>query len=130
MTEAKAESPPKQRFRRVRGFRAWVRGLPGGRLLWRVAVTLLGVAIIALGIVLLPLPGPGWVIIFAGLGVLATEYTWAKRLLAWTRRQVARWAQWFAQAPIWVRVLGGLLSLALLGAIALAAWYIAHGGSL
>ena len=108
----------------MRAFRGWVRELPGGRLIWRIAVTLLGVAIIAVGIVLLPLPGPGWVIIFAGLGVLATEYTWASRLLSWTRRQVARWAQWFAHAPIWVRVLGGLLSLALIAAIAVAAWYL------
>jgi uncharacterized protein (TIGR02611 family) len=130
MTEAPADAPPKRRFRRIRAFRGWVRGLPGGRLVWRIVVTVLGVAIIAIGILLLPLPGPGWLIIFAGLGVLATEYTWANRLLVWARRQVARWGQWLTHAPIWVRVLCGLLSLALLGAIALAAWYIAHGGNL
>jgi uncharacterized protein (TIGR02611 family) len=128
MTEARADSPAKRRFRHVRALRDRVRALPGGRLVWRLGVTVLGVAIIALGIVLLPLPGPGWVIIFAGLGVLATEYTWASRLLVWMRRQVARWAQWLAHAPIWVRVLSALLTLALIAGIALAAWYIAHGG--
>ena len=49
----------------------------------RVLKTLLGVVLILVGIVMLPLPGPGpgWPVIFAGLGVLATEYAWAKRLL-------------------------------------------------
>jgi uncharacterized protein (TIGR02611 family) len=127
---AAADDPPKQRFARFRAFRQWVRGLPGGRLIWRTAVTVIGVAVIAIGIVLLPLPGPGWLIIFAGLGILASEYTWARRLLAFLRRLVKAWSQWLARQPLWVRVLAGLLSLALLGAIALAAWYITHGGNL
>lgn len=122
--------PPKQRFARLRAFRAWVRGLPGGRLLWRIAVTLVGAAVIAVGIVLLPLPGPGWLIIFAGLGILASEYTWARRLLAFVRRQVTRWSHWLAGQPLWVRLLAGLFSLALLAAIAVAAWYITHDGTL
>lgn len=127
---APPDAPPKQRFARLRAFRGWVRGLPGGRLVWRIAVTVIGAAVIAVGIVLLPLPGPGWLIIFAGLGILATEYTWARRLLVFVRRQVLRWSHWLARQPIWVRLLGGLLSLAFLAAIALAAWYITHGGNL
>jgi uncharacterized protein (TIGR02611 family) len=124
------DDPLRQRFARLRAFRSWVRGLPGGRLVWRIAVTILGVAVIAIGIVLLPLPGPGWVIIFAGLGILASEYTWARRLLAFMRRQVTKWSHWLARQPLWVRLLGALLSLALLAAIALAAWYITHHGNL
>lgn len=107
-----------------------MRGLPGGRLIWRVGVTVVGAAVIAIGIVLLPLPGPGWLIIFAGLGILASEFAWARRLLVFVRRQVRRWSQWLAGRALWVRVLVALISLALLAAIALAAWYITHGGSL
>jgi uncharacterized protein (TIGR02611 family) len=107
-----------------------VRGLPGGRLIWRVSVTILGVAVIAIGIVLLPLPGPGWLIIFAGLGILASEYTWARRLLVFMRRQVQRWSQWLARQPLWLRAIAGLFSLIFLAAVALAAWYITHGGNL
>ena len=33
------------------------------------------------GSILVPLPGPGWLIVFAGLAILATEYVWAQRLL-------------------------------------------------
>ena len=127
---APPDDPPKQRFARLRAFRGWVRGLPGGRLIWRIAVTIIGVAVIAIGIVLLPLPGPGWLIIFAGLGILASEYTWARHLLAFMRRQVTKWSRWLARQALWVRLLGGLLSLAVLAAIALAAWYIAHDGNL
>ncbi|HSX31910.1 MAG TPA: PGPGW domain-containing protein [Candidatus Saccharimonadales bacterium] len=43
-------------------------------------VFVLGFAIVATGIVLLPLPGPGWVIIFAGFALLATEFEFAERI--------------------------------------------------
>jgi len=92
-------------------------------LAWRIGVTLLGVAVIVLGIVLLPLPGPGWVIIFAGLGLLATEYEWAARLLRSARELVRRWTQWARQQSLAVRVLlalGGVLIIA--GALALVWW--------
>lgn len=48
-------------------------------------VTIVGFALIALGVVLIPLPGPGWAVIFAGLAALSTEYTWAARLLHWAK---------------------------------------------
>jgi uncharacterized protein (TIGR02611 family) len=102
-----------------------VRGLPGGWVAWRVAVSLLGVAVIAIGVILLPLPGPGWVVIFAGLGVLATEYAWAARLLKWVRTKVVEWTRWLAGQPVWVRVVFGLATLALLAVIIWAAWLVA-----
>jgi uncharacterized protein (TIGR02611 family) len=45
----------------------------------RVARIGAGFALLLAGIVMLALPGPGWLTIAAGLGVLATEYTWAAR---------------------------------------------------
>jgi hypothetical protein len=47
----------------------------------RVGVTIAGFALLIVGVALLVLPGPGWVLIFAGLAILATEYVWAQRLL-------------------------------------------------
>ena len=44
-------------------------------------VTLVGVALIAAGVVLLVLPGPGLLVMALGLAVLATEYPAAQRLL-------------------------------------------------
>jgi uncharacterized protein (TIGR02611 family) len=47
----------------------------------RIAVTIAGAVVILVGIAMLVLPGPGWVVIFAGLAILSTEYVWARRLL-------------------------------------------------
>jgi hypothetical protein len=40
-----------------------------------------GFTLLAAGIIMLVLPGPGWVVILAGLALLAAEYVWAQRLL-------------------------------------------------
>lgn len=47
------------------------------------AVFVVGAAIVVGGIILLPLPGPGWVIIFAGFALLATEFTFAEKVKDW-----------------------------------------------
>ena len=75
-----------------------------GRLVGKIAVGITGVSVILVGIVLLPLPGPGWIIIFAGLGLLAVEFVWARRLLRFARRQVARWTDWVRRQSLAVRV--------------------------
>jgi uncharacterized protein (TIGR02611 family) len=72
---------------------------------YRVGVGIVGGAIVALGIVAIPLPGPGWLIVIAGLVVLATEFLWAERLLEFTRRHVQRWTDWVTRQPVWVRLL-------------------------
>ena len=110
----------------VRGFRTRVRRLPGGWVAWRVGVTVLGLAVIAGGIVLLPLPGPGWVIIFAGLGLLATEYEWARRLLAYGRDTVKRWTAWLKQQPLWVRGAVALATFVIVVAAVWVAWLLLY----
>ncbi len=55
-----------------------------------VGVTLVGGTAVLLGIVMLVLPGPGVVVILAGLALLATEYAWARWLLHRAREKTAR----------------------------------------
>jgi uncharacterized protein (TIGR02611 family) len=56
----------------------------------RIAVTVAGSLILLIGIAGLALPLlPGWALIFVGLGILATEYVWARRLLM-KAKQVAQ----------------------------------------
>ena len=43
-------------------------------------VLIIGNIIVIGGIILLPLPGPGWVIIFAGFALLATEFAFAEKV--------------------------------------------------
>ena len=52
------------------------------RLLRRIAVTVAGTVILAVGVVLLVAPGPGLLVIALALAVFAIEYQWARRHLA------------------------------------------------
>ncbi len=100
----------------VRRFRAWresVRRRPSTNRMYRLGVGLLGGLIVVVGLVLVPLPGPGWVIVFIGLAVLATEFTWAARLEKFARKHVAAWTKWVMAQPIYVRGLVGLATAAL-----------------
>jgi len=49
--------------------------------LYRWAFVLLGVAILCVGIAMLALPGPAFVVIPIGLAILSLEFAWAERLL-------------------------------------------------
>lgn len=48
---------------------------------WRLVIAVVGISILLTGIALLILPGPGWLIILIGLGVLGSEFMWARRLM-------------------------------------------------
>jgi uncharacterized protein (TIGR02611 family) len=109
---------------RLGAVRDRVRSWPGGRLAWRIGVTVAGVAVVVLGVVLLPLPGPGWLVIFAGLGVLATEYAWAAALLQRVRRWVSRWTAWVAGHRRGIAALILVLAVAALGAIVASLWWL------
>ena len=94
---------------------AWRRRLAARRATnhaYRVAVGLVGGLIVALGLAAIPLPGPGWLIVFAGLFVLASEFTWAERLLEFTKERVTRWTDWVAARSAWVRLLIALATAA------------------
>jgi uncharacterized protein (TIGR02611 family) len=52
----------------------------------RVIVTVFGSTVLLIGIALLVLPGPAFVVIPVGLAILATEYAWARRWLKKARR--------------------------------------------
>ncbi|WP_330329495.1 TIGR02611 family protein [Streptomyces sp. NBC_00536] len=72
---------------------AFIRARRGLHLSWQVGVFIVGLAVIAAGIAMLVLPGPGWVAIFAGLVIWATEFAWAQVVLRWTKRKVSEAAQ-------------------------------------
>ena len=55
------------------------------RLLRRIAITVVGIVILAVGVVLLVAPGPGLLVILLAMIVLAAEYEWARRHLATVR---------------------------------------------
>lgn len=50
-----------------------------GRSLRRVGLTVVGLVVVGVGVLLIPLPGPGWAIVFAGLGILSSQWPWLRR---------------------------------------------------
>lgn len=78
------------RYRRAREAARQRRALD---LTWRAIVLMVGIAIVAGGLVMLVTPGPGWAAIIIGLAVLATEYVWAERLLARVKATARRAAE-------------------------------------
>jgi uncharacterized protein (TIGR02611 family) len=78
--------------------RRWLRRRPGLYLSYRLLIAVIGGAIVIGGLILVPLPGPGWLIVFIGVAVLGTEFRWARRLGRWARAQLQRfWAWWRAR---------------------------------
>jgi len=73
----------------------------------RFAVSVAGLALVAVGCALMVLPGPGILLVVAGLAILATEYVWARRLLSGARDR-AEQAQRAAVASPW-RTAGSIL---------------------
>ncbi|MBW3561425.1 MAG: PGPGW domain-containing protein [Actinobacteria bacterium] len=47
----------------------------------RIAVAVIGGVVVVTGVVLMPLPGPGMLIVLAGLAILATQFEWAQDIL-------------------------------------------------
>src|SRR5690349_12814029 len=60
------------------------------RLALKIGVTVAGPLVILAGVAMLGLPGPGLVVIAAGLGLLAAEYPWARRLVVAGGRVLGR----------------------------------------
>jgi uncharacterized protein (TIGR02611 family) len=60
----------------------------------RILVIISGSAVVIAGVAMLVLPGPGFLVIFAGLAILSTEFEWAVRL----REQVKERAELAAKA--------------------------------
>jgi uncharacterized protein (TIGR02611 family) len=99
------------------GFRQRVRATRTGRLTLQIVVGLIGLIVVAIGIVLIPFPGPGWLIVLAGLAIWAIEFVWAQRLLHFTRARLESWWHWLGRQNIFVRGLAGLIGLVFVGTV-------------
>lgn len=45
----------------------------------KIGVLVVGLPIFVIGVILVPLPGPGLLIMFAGLFIISLEFDWAKK---------------------------------------------------
>ena len=78
MSEPQPSSEPRTSIRRLRERKE--RHQQRGKL-YRIAFAVIGIVIILLGVVLIPLPGPGWLVVAIGVGMLALEFDRMERLL-------------------------------------------------
>ncbi|MDT5237535.1 MAG: hypothetical protein QOF47_3522 [Mycobacterium sp.] len=92
--------------RRWARWRDRLRDRPAADFGYRIAVAIIGLAVLAVGIIAIPYPGPGWAIVFVGLAILATEFDWARRLLAYTRQRYDKLMAWFRRQGLWVQAMG------------------------
>lgn len=96
---------------RIRTTLEIIRANPTGRIALKVAIGIAGALVVVLGAALIPLPGPGWLIVIGGLAIWAIEFHWARRLLAFTRRNVQAWTRWVTRQPWSVRLVIGAVGL-------------------
>lgn len=71
----------------------------------KIVTAIAGVIVILVGIVLIPYPGPGWLVVFAGLAILSTEFEFAGRILARGRRYYKSWEIWVKKQGIFAQVI-------------------------
>jgi uncharacterized protein (TIGR02611 family) len=83
-------------------FRSWIKKTRVGRIMWRIVIGIIGGGVTVAGGVALIGPGPGVLIVLAGLGILATEFAWAGEVMMHTKRIAAKAAERTGMKP-WVK---------------------------
>ena len=75
------------------------------RLARRIVVLVLGISVVLAGIVMIVTPGPAVVVIPLGLGILATEFLWARRILDKVKQRLVAGQEMLPDSPVynWLR---------------------------
>lgn len=88
------------------------------RAIRKPVIAVVGGVVLVAGIIMIPYPGPGWLVVFAGLAILATEFKWAKDVLDKAKGLYDAWQQWLKRQSFAVQalffILTGLVVLATL----------------
>jgi uncharacterized protein (TIGR02611 family) len=114
------DTQPKSGWRaRILALRTRMRATRLGQITFAVLIAMLGALVVVVGLVLVPLPGPGWLVVAAGIAIWALEFHWARRLLGVLRHTIRRWTRWVRDLPLTVRAVVGLIAAA---AIVVIAW--------
>lgn len=104
---------PEQDFR----WRAKIRANPQSHFMYRWLVFGVGLVIVVTGLILVPLPGPGWLIVIIGLLIWSSEFDRAQWILDFVRDKLRLWNAWVMTQHWVVRVGLGLLTFAFVCAV-------------
>ena len=77
---------------------------------YKILVGMVGWAVMLLGLVMIPYPGPGWLVVFLGLSILAREFTWAARMELYGKGKYKLWESWIMRQPLYIKLLLGILT--------------------
>lgn len=108
-------------------WRRRIRSNPASHRAYRTVVAVLGLVVVVVGLIAVPAPGPGWLIVFIGVSIWASEFEWAQRLLYWGKDRLRDWERWLRSKPWWVSVLVALGTAAIVACVFWA--YFAWAGS-
>jgi len=76
----------------------------------KVLIGFIGWIVLLAGIVMIPYPGPGWVVVFIGLSILAKEFQWAQDVHDYAHDKYTRWQRWLASQPLYIKSIFWLLT--------------------
>ena len=99
---------------------AWRRRIKANRTtakIYRGGVFVLGLLIVALGLVLIPFPGPGWLIVIAGLAIWSTEFERAQRVLEFVKKNLRLWEAWVKRQNPVVKALVGVVGIVFIAGV-------------
>ena len=108
-------------------WRRRIRSNPSSHRAYRTVVAVLGLVVVVVGVIAVPAPGPGWLIVFVGVSIWASEFEWAQRLLYWGKARLRDWERWLRSKPWWVSALVALATAAIVACVFWA--YFAWAGS-
>ncbi|MBN6052796.1 TIGR02611 family protein [Nonomuraea sp. RK-328] len=110
--EAALDSDMPARRGGLHGWLDGVRSTRTGALTLKIVIGAIGAVMVVGGLIMVPFPGPGWLVVFAGLAVLATEFHWARRVLEFGKRTLHAWTEWYKQQGWAVRIIVLLVTVA------------------
>jgi uncharacterized protein (TIGR02611 family) len=94
-----------------------IRSTRAGALTLKIVIGVIGGLMVGGGLVLVPFPGPGWLIVFAGLAVLATEFHWAHKALEFGKRTLHAWTEWYKRQGWTLRIIVAIVTVIIATAI-------------
>lgn len=92
-------------------WRAKIRANPHSHRIYQWCVFAVGLVVVVLGLLMVPLPGPGWLVVIFGLLIWASEFERAQRVLDFVRDNVRKWNAWVMRRSLIVRALIGLATM-------------------
>lgn len=81
-------------------------------ILRRLARITAGFFVVFLGLILIPLPGPGWLVVASGLVILSRDFVWAERTLNVVRKRIPQTSDGKIHPRTWM-VAGAMTTLTL-----------------